>query len=119
RAREVEESGPVNGSPDAASLLLGIPLGIGLASAAGLRVFVPLFALGLAARNGWVQLADSFLWLESTPALVAFGTATVVEAVAYLVPFLDHLLDLLATPSAVAAGTLATAAVLTDLPPLV
>lgn len=99
--------------------LVSVALGLGLAAAAGLRVFVPLFALGLASRLGYVQLADGFDWLASTPTLIAFGTATLVEVVAYHVPFLDHLLDVIATPSAVIAGALATAAVLTDLPPVV
>jgi hypothetical protein len=98
--------------------LLSVALGLGLAAAAGLRVFVPLFALGLAARVGYVGLADGFDWLASTPALIAFGTATVVEIAAYYVPFLDHLLDTIATPSAVVAGVVASAAVLTDLPPI-
>lgn len=105
-------------SPDLMPLV-SVALGLALAAAAGLRVFVPLFALGLAARHGYVELADGFVWLASTPALLAFGTATVVEVLAYHVPFLDHLLDVLATPSAILAGTLASAAVLTDVPPVV
>lgn len=99
--------------------LLSIALGLGLAAAAGLRVFVPLLALGVAARHGEVQLADGFAWLATTPALLMLGTATVVEVAAYHVPFLDHLLDVLATPSAVVAGTVVSAAVLTDVPPAV
>lgn len=99
--------------------LASIALGLGLAAAAGLRVFVPLFALGIAGRAGYVPLADGFEWLASPAALIVFGTATVVEVVAYHVPFLDHLLDVVATPSAVVAGVLASAAVLTELPPVV
>lgn len=94
-------------------------LGIGLAAACGLRVFLPLLAVGVAARTGHLALSDNFAWLASDPALIAFGTATVIEVLAYHVPFLDHLLDVLATPSAVVAGTVATAAVLTDVPPVV
>ena len=99
--------------------LVSVAIGLGLAAAAGFRVFVPLLALGLASRQGWLSLAPGFEWLASTPTLVAFGTATVVEVLAYHVPFLDHLLDVVATPSAVVAGTLASAAVFTDLPPVV
>ena len=98
---------------------LGVALGLGLAAAAGFRVFVPLLALGIASRQGWVSLAPGFEWLATPPALIAFGTATAIEVLAYHVPFLDHLLDVIATPSAVVAGALASAAVLTDLPPLV
>lgn len=99
--------------------LLSVALGIALAAAAGLRVFVPLFALGVAARAGYVPLADGFEWLARTPALIVLGTATLVEIVAYYVPYLDHLLDVIASPSAVLAGIVATAAVLTDMPPVV
>lgn len=99
--------------------LVSVAIGLGLAAAAGFRVFVPLLALGLASRQGLVPLAPGFEWIASPPALIAFGTATVVEVLAYHVPFLDHLLDVIATPSAIVAGTIASAAVLTDLPPVV
>ncbi|MDX2168012.1 MAG: DUF4126 domain-containing protein [Deltaproteobacteria bacterium] len=99
--------------------LVSVALGLGLAAAAGFRVFVPLLVLGGAARAGYVGLADGFEWLATTPALVALGTATLVEVAAYHVPYVDHLLDVLATPSAVLAGVIASAAVLTDMPPVV
>jgi len=60
-------------------------------------------------------LAES---LAGVPALVALGTATVLEVGAYYVPWLDHALDVVATPTAVLAGMLAAASVVTDLPPL-
>lgn len=99
--------------------LLGIALGIGLAAAAGFRIFVPLLVAGLAARAGYVPLADGFQWLASTPALLMLGTAAVVEALAYFVPGVDHALDVIASPAAVAAGVVASAAVMADLPPAV
>lgn len=99
--------------------LLSIALGIGLAAAAGLRVFVPIFGAGLAAHAGVIGVAPSFAWIATTPALIAFGTATALEIVAYYVPWLDHLLDVIASPAAVIAGVVASAAVMTDLPPLV
>ncbi|MGC1344728.1 MAG: DUF4126 domain-containing protein, partial [Methyloceanibacter sp.] len=43
----------------------------------------------------------------------------VVEILAYYISGVDNLLDTLATPAAVVAGTLVTAAVITDLPPMV
>ena len=97
--------------------LLAAALGLGLAAAAGFRVFVPLLAAGIAARVGYLELASDFSWLSSTPALVALGTATVLEVVAYYVPWLDHVLDMVATPAAVAAGVVASASVVTDVPP--
>jgi hypothetical protein len=94
--------------------LVGIGVGLALAAAAGLRVFVPLLALSLAARADWVQLTPSFEWLASSPAIVALATATAIEVAAYYIPFFDNMLDALGAP---AAGVVATAALVTDLPP--
>jgi Domain of unknown function (DUF4126) len=47
------------------------------------------------------------------------GVAAVAEILAYYVPVLDNLLDALATPAAFVAGTIVSAAVITDLPPMV
>ena len=100
------------------AILLAVALGLGLATAAGLRVFVPVFGAGLAAHFGLVELHPSFAWLGTTTALIALGTATVAEVLAYYVPWLDHALDVVATPAAVGAGILTSAAVLVDLPPI-
>ena len=97
--------------------LLGIGIGLALAAAAGFRVFVPLLALSLAARGGWVELSPSFAWLATTPASLALATAMVLEIGAYYVPFFDNLLDTLAAPVAVLAGILASASLMTDMPP--
>lgn len=98
--------------------LIGVLVGIGLSAACGFRVFVPLLVLGIAGRVGHVPLASDFHWISSTIALITLGTATVVEIVAYYVPWLDHALDTIATPAAVLAGVIATAAVVGDLPPV-
>jgi hypothetical protein len=100
-----------------AESLLGIGVGLALAAAAGFRVFVPLLILSLAARGGWVELSPSFDWLSTTAASVALATATVLEIAAYYIPFFDNMLDTLAAPVAVLAGIVASASVLTDLPP--
>ena len=62
-------------------------------------------------------LSPSFAWLATTPASLALGTATILEIAAYYVPFFDNVLDTLAAPLAVLAGIIASASVLTDLPP--
>jgi hypothetical protein len=98
--------------------LLSVLTGIGVAAACGFRVFVPLLALGVAGRLGVLPLNDSFAVLLSVPALVALGTAAVLEVGAYYVPWLDNALDLAAAPAAVIAGVLASAATITDLPPV-
>jgi hypothetical protein len=97
--------------------LFAVAIGIGLAAAAGLRVFLPLLIAGLAARFGALPLSDGFQWLSSTGSLIMLSTATVVEVAAYSVPGIDHVLDVLAGPAAFAAGTLATAAVMVGMPP--
>jgi uncharacterized protein DUF4126 len=81
-------------------------------------VFVPLLLTGLAARLGYIRLTSGMAWLDSDPALVALATATVLEIGAYYVPWLDHVLDVAATPAAITAGVIATAAVTPELPPL-
>lgn len=98
--------------------VFAIALGLGLAAASGMRVFVPLLALSLASATGHVALAPGWTWLGSTTALVAFATATALEVVAYAVPWLDHALDVVATPAALIAGMIASASVLVDMPPL-
>ena len=97
---------------------LGIPVGLALSTAAGLRVFVPLLLTGLAARLGYLTLTPGMAWVGSDAALLAFATATVLEVGAYYVPWLDHLLDTIATPAAVTAGVITTAAVTPELSPL-
>lgn len=99
--------------------LIAVAIGIGLAAAAGFRVFTPFLVAGLAARWGVLPLADGFTWLASTGALVTLGTATVLEVSAYYIPGVDHVLDLLASPAAVLAGVIASAAVMADIPPAI
>jgi len=102
-----------------AQTLLAVGLGISLAAAAGLRIFLPLLAVALAARAGVLELSPAFDWVATLPALVALGSAAVVEIAAYYLPGVDNLLDLLAGPLALVAGTLLVVAPLWELPPLV
>ena len=99
--------------------VLSIALGIGLAAATGFRVFLPLLIAALAAHFGHLPLNDSFAWLASMPALGTLGTAAVLETFAYYIPGVDHVLDVVASPATVVAGAVASAAVMTDVPPAV
>lgn len=99
-------------------MVLSIAVGIGLAAACGFRVFVPLLVLSVAGRAGMVPISTGFEWITSTGAIVSFSIATVLEVTAYYVPWLDNLLDSLTTPAAVVAGVIASASVLTELPPM-
>lgn len=98
--------------------LIAVSVGLGLAAAAGMRVFLPLFVLGLAGSSGVVPLASGWEWVASSAALLGLGTAMALEIAAYYVPWVDQALDVVATPAAVIAGMIATASVLVDVPPL-
>jgi hypothetical protein len=97
--------------------LLGIAIGIGLSAACGFRVFVPLLVMNIMSLSGQLHLSSGFAWIGSYYATVAFGTATIVEILGYYIPWLDHVLDIVATPSAVIAGTIATASMVADISP--
>jgi len=98
------------------SVLLSIAAGLALAAAAGFRAFVPLFAAGLAIHYGWVDPAPGFAWLGDPVVLIALGVATVTEIAAYYLPGVDHVLDVIAAPVAIAAGVVAAAGVMVGLP---
>jgi hypothetical protein len=104
---------------ESSDVLVSLGVGLGLSAACGFRVFIPLLALSVAARMGLVPVAPDFAWIASTQALVALGAAAFLEVLAYFVPWLDHALDVIATPGAMVAGVVATAAVFADVPPLV
>jgi hypothetical protein len=87
-------------------------LGIGLSASAGFRVFVPLLVASVAARMGLLPLSPGFGWIAGWPALVCFGSATLLEIAAYYIPFVDNLLDAFNAPMAVAAGTFLATAVM-------
>jgi hypothetical protein len=106
-------------TPDIPDFALSVVLGIGLAAATGFRVFLPMLIMSGAAYTGHLPLDGGFAWLATPAALTMLGVAAVAEILAYYVPVLDNLLDALATPAAFVAGTVVSAAVITDLPPMV
>jgi hypothetical protein len=99
-------------------IALSIVLGVVLAASTGFRVFLPMLIAGGAAFAGYLPIGDSFSWLATPAALIMLGVAALVEIVAYYIPGLDNLLDTLAAPAALVAGTVLSAAVMTDMPPL-
>lgn len=92
--------------PPASDTITAVSLGIALSASAGFRVFIPMLGASIASLAGWIQLPAGMDWLGSWPALICFATAAVAEIGAYYIPFIDNLLDSIATPLAVAAGTL-------------
>ena len=95
----------------------GLALGLGLSACCGFRVFIPLLIASSASKLGWLPIAGNFAWLSSWPSLVCFASASVCEVLAYYIPVVDNLLDTLATPAAMIAGTLVSAATLLHLDP--
>src|ERR1051325_7373116 len=89
--------------------VLAVCLGIGLSAACGFRVFVPLLVMSIASLSGHLTLAPGFQWVGTYPALLTFSVATAFEIGGYYIPWVDHLLDTLATPAAIVAGTVITA----------
>jgi hypothetical protein len=85
--------------------IFSILIGIGLAASVGFRVFVPLFALSIAAHYNVIPLNESWAWVGSSTAIITLGIATIVEIGAYFIPWLDNLLDTIAIPLAAIAGT--------------
>lgn len=94
------------------STVSAIGLGIALSACCGFRVFIPLLAGSVAGFAGWYQLSADMQWMASLPAVICFGTAAIVEVLAYYLPFIDNLLDTVATPLSVVAGTLLASSIL-------
>lgn len=97
------------------SYFLSVFIGIGLAAASGFRVFLPMFAVSLASYMGWIPMNEHFMWLAGLPTLITTGIATVVEILAYYIPYVDHLLDTISVPLATIAGSVLFASQFTDL----
>lgn len=95
--------------------LLSAFIGIGLAAASGFRVFLPMFAVSLASYMHWIPMNENFEWLSGLPTLITTGIATVVEILAYYIPFVDHLLDTISVPMATIAGSVLFASQFADL----
>jgi len=97
--------------------VLSVLVGVALAAACGFRVFVPMLVMSIASYTGHLSLSSGFEWTGSLPALIAFGVATAFEIAGYYIPWLDHLLDVIATPAAVVAGVIAMASSLVGMSP--
>jgi len=98
---------------------LSVVLGIALAAATGFRVFLPMLIVSAAAYTGHLPLDSSFAWLGTPSALAMLSVAALVEILAYYIPVIDNLLDSVSTPASFVAGTIVSAAVMTDVPPMV
>lgn len=96
--------------------LLASIVGIGLAAACGLRAFVPILGMALAAKAGWISLGTNFAWLSSWPAIAGLVLASGLEISGSLIPAVNHALDAMAAPIATVAGAVVMATQVGHLP---
>lgn len=88
-------------------------LGLGLASATGLRTFLPLLMLAVAARFELfgIRLNEQMDWLGSWPAISALAIAAVAEFAGDKVPAVDHALNAIGYVTRPIAGAVAAGSV--------
>jgi hypothetical protein len=78
--------------------------GIGLAVAAGLNAYIPLFIAGLLIRFDVVAFGQPYDLLGSTPALVILGVLLAIELLADKIPAVDSVNDVVQTVIRPASG---------------
>lgn len=95
-------------------------LGLGLASATGLRTFLPLLMLALAAKFGLfgIDLNDRMAWLADWPAISALAVAAVVEFTGDKVPVVDYALNVMGAFTRPIAGAVAAGSVFAGVDPM-
>lgn len=102
---------------------MSIMIGVALSATCGFRVFVPLLAVNIGTRaldadgQPRIELAGGFDWLSSDIALMVFLVATLFEIGGYYIPWIDNLLDTIASPASIVAGTVITASFVTGMDP--
>ena len=102
---------------------MSVMIGVALSATCGFRVFVPLLAVNIGTRakdtdgQPLIDLAGGFDWLSSDIALMVFLVATLFEIGGYYIPWIDNLLDTIASPASIVAGTVITASFVTGLDP--
>ncbi len=103
--------------------VLALSLGLGLAAASGFRVFLPPFLYGLAIRFEFtpidISVQGASEWMSSDLGLVLLGSAMALEILAYYVPWLDNLMDTIASPAAMLAGFSMVYTTLGDTSPII
>ena len=102
---------------DYMQLTIALVMGVCLSAACGFRIFVPLLAVGLAVRFMGLNATPALAWTATDLGLVGLSAATLVEILAYYIPWVDNLLDTIHGPLALVAGTLLVGGLLGDMPP--
>lgn len=91
-----------------------LALAAALAWGAGLRLYLVVFALGIAGWLGWLALPEHLSVFTHPAVMVAAGFMTLTELFADKIPWLDSLWDSLQTFIRIPAGAAMAAAVFGD-----
>lgn len=89
--------------------IMAVSLGIALSACCGFRVFLPLLVVSIAMKTGWIPADSGEVWMSTWQAIISFGVASLLEILAYYIPVIDNILDTIATPLAIGAGSLLAA----------
>lgn len=88
------------------TIYMSVFMGLALATATGFRIFIPMLLLSIGSISGVINLSGNMAWLGTEVALVILIISSIVELLAYLIPGVDNVLDIIDTPIAVLAGIL-------------
>jgi len=101
-----------------ADVIVALSIGLGLAAASGFRVFLPPMILSGAINLDLIE-AGQFEYLDGWIIFAVLSAAVIVEIGGYLIPWIDNLLDIIATPAAAVAGVVMMGSMLDDFSPAV
>lgn len=88
----------------------GILAAFGLSGAAGLNAWLPLLAVGVGDRAGWIALDSPYDILSSTPGMGVVGLLLVLDIIGDKIPALDSVLHAIGLAIAPASGAVLFAA---------
>ncbi len=94
--------------------LLAVGIGVGLASIAGVRAYLPLVLVGLFARLGFFALPAPFDFLDNWLVIGTLAVLALLESGLDKVPALDPMLDYVQTPLRIVAGAVLFAVALQE-----
>jgi len=88
----------------------GILAAFGLSGAAGLNAWLPLLAVGIGDRIGWLALDSPYDILSSIPGMIVVGLLLVLDLIGDKIPALDSVLHVIGLVIAPASGAVLFAA---------
>jgi len=104
---------------DTFTIVLSIITSICLSAGCGLRVFTPFFILSLITYlfPELIPLNEDVAFISSLSAVILLGIASLLEILAFYIPWLDNILGAVTVPIAGFSGVAMGAIILADLPP--